>query len=170
MTFHSIVRQWCKTYRYMMDSPQNRRFFLTDSPAGVVELVKNLSDLCRSCVVMESSVEGGGPLMRPSRNYPVYFFVKAAKMADGDKAAEAKEEAWVHACNFLSWLRAKHEEEASENTDGDFARINLEDYIDIQSVGPIQDGWFAVLIQFERQEPISLCVDWDLYEDCNEHG
>ncbi len=93
----------------------------------------------------------------------MYFFVKADKMADGDEAATAKEEAWQHARNFLSWLLAKHEEELGTNIDGDFARINMDDYIDFQTIGPIENGWYAVLIQFERDEPLSLCIDEDLY-------
>lgn len=162
MTFHSIVRQWCKSYRPMLDNPKNgnRRFYLTDSTAGVVELAKGISNSFSPCVVMESSVEGGGKITMPSRNYPIYFFVRARDMADGDAAAEAKEEAWYHAQNFLSWLLDKHEK---DSPNGDFGRINMEDYIDIQSIGPIENGWFAVLIQFERLEPLNVCIDEDLY-------
>ena len=48
--------------------------------------------------------------------------------------------------------------------DGDFARIDLDDaMIDIQTVGPIENGWFAVLVQFEREEPLNLCINEDLY-------
>ena len=85
-------------------------------------------------------------------------------MADGDSAAMAKEEAWVHAQNFLAWLIAKRNEEMEKNIDGDFSRIDLDDYgLDIQTVGPIENGWFAVLIQLERAEPINLCINPDLY-------
>ena len=39
--------------------------------------------------------------------------------------------------------------------------------LDIQTIGPIENGWFAVMIQFEREEPLNLCVNEDLYdEDC----
>ena len=95
MTFHTIVRQWCKAYKPMLDSVENgnRRFYLTDSTAGVVEMAKSISDKFSPFVMMESDVEGGGKITRPSRNYPIYFFVKAEKMADGDDAAAAKEEA-----------------------------------------------------------------------------
>lgn len=152
----------------MLDSTSNgnRRFYLTDSTAGVVELAKGISNSFSPCVVMESSVEGGGKITRPNRNYPIYFFVRARDLADGDAAAEAKEEAWYHAQNFLSWLLAKHEEDAPM---GDFGRICMEDGIDIQTVGPIENAWYAVLIQFERMEPLNLCVDEELYieEDCD---
>ncbi len=149
----------------MLDSVTNgnRRFYLTDSTAGVVELAKGISNSFSPCVVMESSVEGGGTVTRPNRNYPIYFFVRARDMSDGDAAAEAKEEAWYHAQNFLSWLLYKHKQEVGENIDGDFARINMDDLIDIQTVGPIENGWFAVLIQFERAEPLNQCVNEDLY-------
>ncbi len=152
----------------MMDSVTNgnRRFYLTDSTAGVVELAKGITPAMSPCVVMESTVEGGGSITRPNRNYPIYFFVRADKMSDGDDAAAAKEEAWVHAQNFLAWLIDRREKEMKRNIDGDFSRINLDDaLLDIQTVGPIEDGWYAVLIQFERAEPLNLCVDENLYLD-----
>lgn len=171
MVFHAIVRQWCKTYKPMLDDVENgnRRFYLTDSTAGVVEMVKGISDKFSPFVMMESNVEGGGKIGRPSRNYPIYFFVKAEKMADGDEAAAAKEEAWWHCQNFLTWLKEKHDEQAAENIDGDFSRINLDDmYLDITTVGPLENGWYAVLVQIEREEPINLCVDESLYVEPDE--
>lgn len=168
MTFHSIVRQWCRIYKPMLDSATNgnRRFYLTDSTAGVVEMAKNIPDKFSPFVMMESDVEGGGKIARPSRNYPIYFFVKAEKMADGDDAAAAKEEAWWHLRNFLTWLKAKHDEEIADNIDGDFSRINLDDvFLDYSTVGPLENGWYAVLVQFEREEPLNLCVDENLYVD-----
>lgn len=166
MTFHSIVKQWCRSYKYMKDSPKNKRFYLTDSMAGMVDLAKSLANSFSPCVVMESNVEGSGTIAQPIRNYPIYFFVRAEKMADGDAAAEAKELAWQHAANFLGWLKNKHDEEISENISGDFARINMDDYIDFQTVGPIENGWFALLIQLDRMELINICVDEDLYIEC----
>lgn len=172
MTFHSIVRQWCRTYRPMLDSATNgnRRFYLTDSTAGVVELAKGIEPKFSPCVVMESNVEGGGSITRLNRNYPIYFFVRARDMADGDAAAEAKEEAWFHAQQFLTWLMDRRNRELGGNIDGDFSRIDLDNsLLDIQTVGPLQDGWYAVLIQFERAEPLNLCVNEDLYiEDCED--
>ena len=164
MTFHSIVRQWCRTYKPMLDSPKNRRFYLTDSRAGMVELAKGITPPMSPCVVMESAVEGGGDIKRPTRNYPIYFFVRASDMANGDRAAEAKEEAWMHARNFLAWLLYKHECEVDENIDGDFARIQLDDaYLDFMTIDPLEDGWYAVLLQIVREEPLNLCVNPDLY-------
>ena len=167
MTFHSIVRQWCKTYKPMLDSVTNgnQRFYLTDSTGGVVEMAKKIEPKFSPCVVMESNVEGGGEITRPVRNYPIYFFCRARDMADGDCAAEAKEEAWYHAQQFLTWLLDMREKQLDENNiDGDFARIDLDNtMLDIQTVGPLQDGWYAVLIQFERTEPLNLCVDEDMY-------
>lgn len=163
MTFHSIVRQWCRTYKPMLDSATNgnRRFYLTDSTAGVVELAKGISNSFSPCVVMESSVEGYMRNGLVFRNYPVYFFVRARDMADGDAAAEAKEEAWMHCQNFLTWLRVRHDNDPTQTRE--FERIDLESGIDIQTVGPIENGWFAVLIQFERCEQLDLCENEDLY-------
>ena len=172
MTFHKIVRQWCKSYKNMLDTEENRRFYLTDSTQGVVELAKKIEPKFSPCVVMESNVEGGGKITMPRRNYPIYFFCRARDMADGDCAAEAKEEAWYHAQQFLAWLKAKHDEEVAENINGDFSRIDLEnDLLDVQTIGPLQDGWYAVLIQFERLEPLNICVNPDLYiEEDNGQG
>lgn len=163
MTFHSIVRQWCKAYRPMQDSVVNgnRRFYLTDSTAGVVELAKGITNSLSPCVVMESSVEGyvkGGLIFR---NYPLYFFVRARDMSDGDAAAEAKEEAWMHCQQFLTWLRTKHDNDPTRTKE--YERIDLEENVDIQTVGPIENGWFAVLIQLERCEQSDLCLDEDMY-------
>jgi hypothetical protein len=152
----------------MLDSKNNRRFFLTDSMDNVIDLAKGkISNKQSPCVVMESTVEGGGPILRPNRNYPIFFFVKAAKMNDGDEAAVAKEEAWEHARNFLAWLLDKRKKEVAESRDGDFARIVLDDAsLDIQTVGPLENGWFAVMLQIEREEPLNLCVDDNLYVQC----
>lgn len=172
MTFHSIVRHWCKIYKYMRDDEENnnRRFYLTDSTAGLVEMVKNLSNAFSPCVVMESTIEGSGPITRISRCYPIYFFVRARDMADGDCAAEAKEEAWYHCRNFLTWLKAEHDKEIDEGRrDGDFGRIDIDNaIIDIVTVGPQENGWFGVLVQFEREEPLNLCVDKDLYDETDD--
>lgn len=165
MTFHSIVRQWCRTYKPMLDSATNgnRRFYLTDTKDGMVEMVKNFDPKLSPSVIMESAVEGGGEIRRPNRNYPIYFFVRARDMAEGDAATEAKEEAWWHCRNFLTWLLDKREKELEQNIDGDFARINLEEYIMFDTIGPVGDGWYAVLVQFDREEPLNLCLDEDLY-------
>ena len=167
MTFHTIVRQWCKIYKPMLDNEKNgnRRFFLTDSQNGTVELAKKIANEFSPCVLMESAVEGEGKITRPQRNYPITFLVRARDMSDGDAAAEAKEEAWWHCQNFLTWLLVNHNREEDEGKrDGDFARINLDDaYILITSVGPLENGWYGVLLQIDRDEPLNLCIDEDLY-------
>lgn len=167
MTFHSIVKQWCESYKYMRHTKENKRFYLTDSMQGVVDFAKDIANSFSPCVMMESDVEGGGPISRPKRNYPIYFMVKADKMADGEEAAVAKEEAWMHAQNFLAWLLDKHNKEIAEDKrDGDFARIDLDDaIIDIGTSGPLENGWYGVYIQFEREEPLNLCVNEELYDN-----
>lgn len=148
----------------MQDSKDNQRFFLADSQNEIVELAKKVNNKLSPFVMMESAVEGGGRLERPTRNYPIYFFCRAANMADGGDAAVAKEKAWMHARNFLSWLKAKHDEEIGRNIDGDFARIDLDSaFLDIMTTGPIGNGWYGVLIQLDREEPLNLCVDPELY-------
>ena len=163
MNFHNIVRRWCKAYKPMCDHSTNgnRRFYLTDTTAGVVELAKGIANTMSPCVVMESSVEGFVEGGFTYRDYPIYFFVRARDMADGDAAAEAKEEAWYHCQNFLTWLRTMHDNDPTRTRE--FDRIDLENSITIQTVGPIENGWFAVLLQLTRQEPLNLCVEEELY-------
>ena len=57
------------------------------------------------------------------------------------------------------WLKKRHEE---DSPNGDFGRINLEDRLYVEPIGPLEDGWAAEMIQFERMEPIELCVDDEL--------
>ena len=150
----------------MLDNPANgnKRFYLTDSQGGLVEMAKGIMPALSPMVMMESVVEGGGTVTRPVRTYPVYFFVRAQKMSDGEAAAEAREEAWYHCQQFLAWLLDRHEREIGENIDGDFARIDLEHaLIDFVSTDPKEDGWYGVMVQFEREEPLNLCVNPDLY-------
>ena len=167
MTFEGIVRRWCKLYKNMLDSPKNRRFFFTDSRENMIEMAKGWTPGMSPCVVMEGVAEGGGPIKRPSMNYPIYFFVRAEKARDGDAAALAVKEALMHKDNFLAWLLNSYEKEQEEGVrDGDFSRINLEDaYINIDTIGPIQDSWYAVLLQIVREEPLNLCMNPDLYID-----
>ena len=171
MTFHSIVRQWCRTYRAMLDNPVNgnRRFYMTDSQAGVVEMAKGISSKFSPFVMMESAPELDGEFLNPFRNYPIYFFVKAEKMADGDDAAAAYEEALMHAKKFMTWLFNKHEREMEENIVGDFSMIDLEHTrLMISPVGPIENGWYGVCVQFERMEPLNKCDNPDDYIDDEE--
>ncbi len=150
----------------MLDNPENgnKRFYLTDSQGGLVEMAKGITPKFSPMVMMESVIEGGGTITRPSRNYPVYFFVRARDMADGEAAAEAREEAWYHCRQFLAWLLDKRNKELDENIDGDFARIDLDNtMIDFVSTDPKEDGWYGVMVQFEREEPLNLCVNPDMY-------
>jgi len=166
MTFHSIVRQWCKIYKPMLDNPENgnKRFYLTDSQSGLVEMAKGIMPKFSPMVMMESVVEGGGSITRPERTYPVYFFVRARTMADGEAAAEAREEAWYHCRQFLAWLLDKRKKEMEVNIDGDFARIDLDNTtLDFVSTDPKEDGWYGVMVQFVREEPLDVCVNPDLY-------
>lgn len=167
MTFESIVRKWCKLYRPILDSPKSRKFFFTDSRENMIEMAKKWTPPMSPCVVMEGVAEGGGSIERPSMNYPIYFFVRAAAQRDGDAAWLAVKEALSHKDNFLAWLRDRREKEMEDDRrDGDFARIDLDSAMqDITTVGPLEDGWYAVLLQIEREEPLNLCVDEDLYVD-----
>ena len=73
--------------------------------------------------------------------------------------------------NFMSnAIKFSPEESTIEITmcaDGDFAKIDLDEYIMFDTIGPIGDGWYAVMVQFDRDEPLNLCVNEDLYIDPN---
>lgn len=163
--FESLVRQWCETYRPLADTQTNRRFFFTDSKENMIEMAKKWTPAMSPCVVMECAEEGGGHIERLDMNYPIYFFVRAQKPNDGDEAKIAVSMALQHLKQFLAWLRFHHNRELDDDKpDGDFARIKLDDaYIDITTVGPLGDYWYAELLQIEREEPLNLCMDPDLY-------
>ena len=84
ITFESIVRQWCRTYRPMLDSSVNgnRRFFFTDSKENMIEMAKSWTPEMSPCVVMECVAEGDGKITRPSMNYPIYFFDYEGRSSD----------------------------------------------------------------------------------------
>jgi hypothetical protein len=167
MTFESIVRKWTRLYHQTLDSPKNRRFFFTDSRENMIEMAKGWTPAMSPCVVMEGIVEGGGSINRPAFNYPIYFCVRAEKQRDGDAAALAVKMALEHMNKFLAWIKDKHEKDLDEGRrDGDYARIELDDaFIDITTIGPFGDGWYAVLLQMVREEPLNLCVNPDDYID-----
>lgn len=165
MTFHSIVREWCRTYKAMRDSVTNgnRRFYLADDWDGVKAMPKSISTEFSPCVVMENGVEGsidGGLL---TRNYPVYFFVRSERQVDNDAQIVAYEEALFHAMQFYAWLKARHEDDPTST--GEYARIDFEHGFEVTPAGPLEDGWVAVLIQFERMEQIDLCVNGEMYDE-----
>ena len=33
------------------------------------------------------------------------------------------------------------------------------------STDPKEDGWYGVMVQFIREEPLNLCIDENLYDD-----
>ena len=159
MTFHSIVRYWCKRYPPMRDRRKNRRFYIAKSIDGVRSMPKSISTKFSPCVVMEAGEQGEIDGGLATWNYPVYFFVRAERLEDSDALAVAYKEATYHAMRFYAWLKRRHEE---DSPNGDFGRINLEDRLYVEPIGPLEDGWAAEMIQFERMEPIELCVDDEL--------
>ena len=168
MTFHSIVREWCRTYKPMLDSVTNgnRRFYLADDWDGVKAMPKSISTEFSPCVVMENGAEGSidGGLM--TRNYAVYFFVRVDRQVDNDAQVVAYEEALYHALQFYTWLKDRHDRD--ENPAGEYGRIDFEHEFYVQPAGPLEDGWVAVMMQFERMEQIDLCVNEEMYVDGSE--
>lgn len=163
MTFHSIVREWCKTYKPMLDNEKNgnRRFYLADNAEEVRKMPSSIATEFSPCVIMENGVEGDIEGGKINRNYPVYFFVRVYQTVNNDAQMEGYEEALYHALQFYTWLKARHEDDPT--TTGEYRRINMEAPLYVQPVGPLEDGWVAVLMQFERMEQINLCVDESMY-------
>lgn len=170
MVFHKIVREWCKTYKPMLDDEEhkNRRFWLADNAEEVRKMPSHIATALSPCVVMENGAEGDIQGGRLTRNYPVYFFVRAWQSVNNDAQMESYEEALYHAMNFYTWLKERHENDPTGT--GEYSRINMEAPMDIQPIGPLEDGWVAVLMQFERVEPINLCVDDNLYVKPEKQG
>ena len=169
MTFASILTEWASTYRPMMHNPQigNKRVFFVDSAEQVTDFAKDVKDRLSPCVLFDSTVEGqifGG---RVDRTYPVYFLVRAVPlngtasgMGDGEAAAVAKEWAWTHCQAFLAWLKRKQD---THPTNHDYSTIDLEDIILISTAGPLQNGWWGVLVQLTRNESRWMCVHEEDY-------
>ena len=163
MTFHSIVREWCRTYKPMLDSVTNgnRRFYLAEGFDGVLAMPKSISTEFSPCVVMENGAEGfiNGGLM--TRNDGVYFFVRSERQVDSDARVVAYEEALYHALQFYTWLKDRHDRD--EDPAGEYGRISFERGFDVLPAGPLEDDWVAVMMQFERMEQVNLCVDEEMY-------
>ena len=163
MTFASILTEWASTYRPMMHNPEigNKRLFFINGPQGVVDFTKDVEDKLSPCVLFDFTVEGEIKEGRVDRFYPVYFMVKAqplngtaSGMADGEAAAVALEWAWTHAQAFLAWIGKKiHDNQFDQN----YSMIDLDEFTPFNTAGPLQNGWWGVLIQFTRNESRWLC-------------
>lgn len=149
----------------------NKRVFFVNGQQAVVDFAKEAKDALSPCVLFDFTVEGTIDGGRVTRNYPLYFMVKAeplngtaSGMSDGEAAAVALEWAWTHTKAFLAWLQQQvYEHRFNE----DYSMIDLKDNIYINTAGPLQNGWWGVVLQLERNESRRLCVnEGDYIVDC----
>lgn len=156
--FDHFIEDWAIRYKAMQHLPgpnsKNQRFFLTDSFYGLSEFMRNIKYSQSPCVIMESDQEGRihGGIDHP--HYTLYFMVKAERMNNGLAALDAKLEAKVHMQKFLSYLRNQQDK-------GDvpgIEHIDIDDYLDYQSIGPLYDGWYGVSVTLEDCQQMSMCA------------
>lgn len=156
--FDKIVEEWATVYRPMQHTPgkteSNRRFFLFDSIVSIPQFTAKLPKTKSPCVGFEFPVQGTimEGKIRPS--YCVYFLVNAGTVKPTEKelAADAVNEALMHAKKFLAWLneQSRHRRE--------LMHIRT-DSIPYDTYGPLLNGWYAVFLTFEDVETINGCID-----------
>ena len=165
--FDKFVEHWASIYRPMLHTPErygkNKRFFLTDTYMGMVDFMTQIRPGQSPCVVMESGQEGTMTDRFDYPRYSLYFMVRAGDMSDGAAAMEAKMEAKRHMQKFITYLRHKKEQAEMLRRKTGLENIKIEQYLDYQTVGPMYDGWFGVLISLENLEAYSTCVVSDDY-------
>ena len=165
--FDEFVEDWASIYKPMLhekgEYSRNRRFFLTDTEAGLIDFMTSIQPDQSPCVVMESSQEGtiGRGLDRPQ--YTLYFMVRAEIMGDGKSAYEAKLEAKQHMKKFITYIRNCQEVEEREQRTVGVRNIEVEDGLPYYSVGPFYNGWYGVYITLEDVQRFSKCVNEDDY-------
>lgn len=171
--FDKFVEHWASLYKPMLHEKgrhgRNKRFFLTDTYMGMVDFMTQIRPDRSPCVIMESGQEGTMTDRFDYPRYTLYFMVRAQDMSDGTSAMDAKIEAKQHMQKFLIYLRRKKEEDELHRRKSGLENIKIEQYLDYQTVGPMYDGWFGVLISLENLEAYSTCIVADDYiEDTGE--
>lgn len=171
--FDKFVEHWASIYKPMLHEKgrygRNKRFFLTNTYMGMVDFMTNIRPDQSPCVVMESGQEG---TMTEGKDYPrysLYFMVRAEEMSEGSSTMEASMEAKMHMQKFIVYLRNKKEYNEMHRIKSGLDHIKIEQYMDYQTVGPMYDGWYGVLITLENLEAFSTCIIQDDYiEDTGE--
>ena len=167
--FDNFVEHWASIYKPMLHEAgkygRNKRFFLTDTYMGMVDFMTQIRPDQSPCVVMESNQEGTMTDRFDYPRYSLYFMVRAHDMSDGASAMEAKLEAKQHMRKFIVYLRKKKEYNELHRIKSGLENIRIEQYLDYQTIGPMYDGWYGVLISLENLEAYSTCIVQDDYID-----
>lgn len=160
--FYDFVEHWATIYKPMLhqsgERSKNKRFFLTDTYMGMADFMTQIQPQQSPCVVMESNQEGtlGDGIDYP--NYAIYFMVRAERMTDGRAAMLAKVEAKHHLKKFVSYIRQKQAKE-----DPALLHISIDDRLPYQTVGPMYNGWYGVMLQLSDARQYSNCFNPEDY-------
>lgn len=154
-------------YKPMLHVPgphsRNERFFLTDTYMGMADFMVNVQPEKSPCVIMESDQEGSMTDRLDNPRYTLYFMVQAEQMSDGRAAYDAKLEAKLHMQKFITWLRAKQDEEERHGGVTRVGNIVIDEHMNYQTVGPFYNGWYGVYVSLEDTQAYSRCVISDDY-------
>ena len=156
--FFDFVERWATIYKPMQhesgERSKNKRFYLTDTYMGMADFMTQIQPQRSPCVVMESNQDGmlGDGIDHP--NYALYFMVRAERMTDGRAAMLAKLEAKMHLQKFVAYVRQKQRDE-----DPLLSRISIDDNLPYQTVGPMYNGWYGVLLQLTDAQRYANCVN-----------
>lgn len=160
--FEEFVEHWAEIYRPMQhvrgERSKNKRFFLTDTYLGLSDFMINVGVRQSPCVIMESDVEGTFANGLDQPQYTLYFMVRASETQSGFASREAKIEAKGHAKKFLAYLR-----DCQYKGDQDLQRINLDERMGYQTIGPLYNGWYGVYITIDDVQQYTLCMDKNDY-------
>lgn len=157
--FFQFVEHWATIYKPMQHVPgetsRNKRFFMTNDYLSMVDFAKRLPVNETPSVVMENNMEGQLDDVVDNPEYVIYFMVKSSDMNDSRQVLAAKTEAKEHMLRFVSYLKMK----SDSNPDVENYSVSPR----YQTVGPIYNGWYGVMITVSLQSVVSQCVAKDDY-------
>lgn len=159
--FGEIIEEWAEKYKPMQHVPgetsKNKRFFLIDSIVSLPDFMKSITSTNSPCVAYEFHIKASitGGMIRPT--YTVYFLVDCGTSKPNKVMANnAVTQAADHALKFLAWIREQQE------TRPELRNIEV-DNVDMDTFGPLLNGWYAVFLEFQDIDNFSMCVDPDDY-------
>lgn len=159
--FGNIIEEWASKYKPMQHIPgetsKNKRFFLIDSIVSLPDFMKSIPMTNSPCVAYEfhikASIDGG--LIKPT--YTIYFLVDCGTSKPNKVMADnAVTQAAGHALKFLAWIREQQDYRP------ELKNIEVEN-VDMDTFGPLLNGWYAVFLELQDVDNFSICVDPEDY-------
>lgn len=161
--FGKIVEEWATKYKPMQHVPgetsKNKRFFLIDSIVSLPDFMKNITSTNSPCVAYEFYVKAGihEGIIKPT--YTVYFLVDCGTSKPNKvMASKAVTQATDHALKFLAWIRKQ------QDIHPELRNIEVDD-VEMDTFGPLLNGWYSVFLEFQDTDNFNLCVDPEDYVD-----